>query len=305
MTENSIEPLNRKFSFQNENGSLCFKLGADNIPQLEIQNTQATALISLQGAHLMDWTLKNGEKIIWLSEDAIFAKGKSVRGGIPVCWPWFGAHDNNTSYPAHGFARTVLWQVTETKPLSSGETQITFRLDSSQCDDAIQKMWPQPTVLEYILTLGKTLTLELTTYNNSEQIITLGQALHTYFNVADIAETTVYGLEGRDYLDKPDSFKRKTQSGPVRINAKVDRIYLQTDDDVVIDNTKRKITIKKQGSHSTIVWNPGKKVADNMGDLGENGFMKMLCVESANAAEDTVMIEAGGQHTLRVSYDVT
>ncbi len=305
MTENNIEQLNQNFSFQNENGSLCFKLGADNIPQVEIQNAQARALISLQGAHLLDWTLKNGEKIIWLSEDAVFAKGKSVRGGIPVCWPWFGAHDSNASYPAHGFARTVLWQVAETKSLPSGETQITFRLDSTLCDDVIQKMWPQSIVLDYVLSIGNTLTLELTTYNHSEQTIILGQALHTYFNVGDINHTTVYGLEGRDYLDKPDNFKHKTQSGSVRIDGEVDRIYLQTSDDVSIDNTKRKIIIQKQGSQSTIVWNPGKTVADKMGDLGEDGFMKMLCVESANVAEDTVTIEAGGQHTLRVSYDVT
>ena len=298
----TIEDLNKNFSFQDENNYLIFKNGSGDIPVIEIKNDQASATISLQGAHLLSWKLHNEDDVIWLSKDATFAKGKSIRGGIPICWPWFGAHESNNSFPAHGFARTVLWQVVDTQKTSSDETQITFRLSTNQLNKDIQKMWPQETVAEYRLSISKTLNLELTTFNNSNEAITIGQALHSYFNIQDIRNTTVYGLDGKTYLDKPDNFISKIQNGPVTINNEVDRVYLDTADDVTIDNKKRKIIIKKQGSNSTIVWNPWKDVADKMGDLGEDGYQQMLCVESANAADDTVNINAGESYTLLVTY---
>ena len=299
-----VEQLNKDFAIQQGGNSLRFRMGEGDIPVIEIQNEQASARISLQGAHILSWIPTGEDEVIWVSEDATFAPEKSVRGGIPICWPWFGPHENNAAYPAHGFARTVLWQVTNTQALSEGTTQITFRLEPAQLDKSIQDMWPSATIAEYTLIISKTLSMELTTINNSDQSITIGEALHTYFNVEDLTKTTVYGLEGRDYLDKTDGFKRKTQTGPVTINAEVDRVYLQTQDDVIIDNTKRKIIIKKQGSQSTIVWNPWQAAAEKMGDLGKDGYLQMLCVESANAAEDSVNINAGESHRLLVTYAI-
>ena len=304
MNASSIEELNKQFSFQDGSHALVIKSGKGDLPVIEIKNEQATATIVLQGAHVFSWVPMGEDEVIWVSDDAKFAPGKSVRGGVPVCWPWFGPHETNAAYPAHGFARTVCWQVTDAKSLSAGETQVTFKLDSQQLDEDIQPMWPQATVAELRLTIANTLTIELTTFNNSDQSITIGQALHTYFNVENVANTTVYGLEGKDYLDKTDNFARKTQAGPITISAEVDRVYLQTPDDVIIDDKKRKIIIKKQGSQSTVVWNPWIDVATKMGDLGKDGYLKMLCVESANAAEDTVSIPAGKSHTLRVIYQI-
>ncbi len=304
MKSPGIEHLNNSFSFQSGNHRLYFKTGKGDIPVVEIQNEQASASISLQGAHVLSWIPVGEDEVIWVSDAATFTQGKSLRGGIPICWPWFGAHENNVAYPAHGFARTSLWQVIHTQPLPTGETQITFKLETSQLDQDMQAMWPHSTVAEYRLTIGKTLTLELTTFNHSDQSITIGQALHTYFSVDDVTNTTVYGLEGKDYLDKPDSFKRKTQTGPITFNTEVDRVYVQTPDDIIIDNKQRKIIIKKQGSQSTVVWNPWQQVAEKMGDLGKDGYLKMLCVESANAAEDTISIKAGNSYKLLVIYTV-
>jgi glucose-6-phosphate 1-epimerase len=300
----NLEQLNREFALQGHNIDLQFKTGEGDIPVASILNELASASISLQGAHLLSWIPAGQEDVIWMSKDAIFTTGKSVRGGIPVCWPWFGAHETNTDFPAHGFARTVLWQVINTQQLASGETQITFELDTAKLDNKLRDYWPQATTVQYSLTIGQSLTLVLTTTNNSAKNITLGQALHTYFNVQDVALTRVLGLEGRDYLDKPDNFKRKNQTGPITIHREVDRIYLQTPDDVIIENPQRKIAIKKQGSRSTVVWNPWQQVAQRMGDLGEKGYLSMLCVESANAAQDTVIIEPGEQHKLWVQYQV-
>lgn len=304
MNTPSIEQLNTEFSLENANAVLRFKMGDGGIPIVEVQNEQATAVISLQGAHLLSWVPAGDREVIWVSEDASFAPGKSVRGGVPICWPWFGPHEKEASYPAHGFARTVPWQVTHTRQLSGGETQISFELDTSKLDEKYQLMWPQPTVAEYTLTIAKKLTIELTTINKSEQSVNLGQALHTYFNVEDLTKVTVTGLENKDYLDKTDNFSRKTQAGAVTVSSEVDRIYVQTADDVVIDNQQRKIIIKKQGSRSTVIWNPWKEAAEKMGDLGADGYLKMLCVESANAADDTVNINAGERFTLLVTYEV-
>ena len=300
----NIEQLNKNFSFANEFHSLIFKIGKGGIPVVEIKNDQSSAAISLQGAHVLSWVPAGEDDVIWLSDEAKFAVGKSVRGGVPICWPWFGPHEENAAYPAHGFARTVLWQVIKTEAISAGETQITFQLDTRQLDDSLQAMWPLPTIAEYRLTIAKTLTMELTTFNHSDQLMNIGQALHTYFKVDDVSCTKVLGLEGKDYLDKTDGFTRKTQVGAVTISEEVDRVYLETADDLIINDNKRKIVITKQGSESTVVWNPWKEIADKMGDLGEDGYLEMLCVESANAMEDTVDIEAGGSYSLRVTYEL-
>lgn len=299
-----VEELNNRFSFNDDGQSLYFEMGEGGIPVVKINNSEASATISLQGAHLFSWVPSDEEEVIWLSSAATFASGKSLRGGIPICWPWFGAHATDSSFPAHGFARTVLWDVAETRPLPGGETQIVFKLDTSALGENTQAMWPLNCEVFYRVTVAKRLSLELTTFNHSDKFMTIGQALHTYFHVNDVSDTVVSGLEGKEYLDKPDNFARKTQTGPVRINAEVDRIYLKTDDDVIIDDQKRKITIKKQGSLSTVVWNPWVDVAEQMGDLGDEGYLQMLCVESANAAEDTVSIKPGDSHTLSVLYQV-
>jgi len=300
----SAEQLNKDFAFNTGNNSLSIISGPAGISQIEIQNRQATARISLQGAHILSWKPKNQTDVIWLSQEANFAAGKSVRGGIPICWPWFGAHQTNQAYPAHGFARTVLWQLTKTSAVSDDETEISLKLVTSQLDASYQAMWPQATTAEYIISIGKKLGLRLITHNHSDQAISIGQALHSYFNVDDISNTAVLGLENKDYLDKTLDFKRNTQHGPVLIEAEVDRIYLQTTEALVIDNKKRKLSITKQGSATTVVWNPGKEVAEKMGDLGDNGYQKMLCVESANAAEDCRQIAAAESHELSVLYEL-
>jgi glucose-6-phosphate 1-epimerase len=299
----NINQLNNQFSLEIGGNELCFIEGKGDALLVEVHNQQASALISLQGAHVLSWIPRGEADVIWLSEDAKFVSGKSVRGGIPICWPWFGAHEVNADFPAHGFARTTDWEVISTEALEDGSTRISFTT-TPQADT--EKMWPADTSVQYQLTVGNKLELELITHNNGTQPITIGQALHTYFKVGDVSKTRLHGLDDTDYLDKPDDFKRKIQHGPVTIDAEVDRIYLDTVSDCVIEDysLKRNIVIIKCGSHSTVVWNPWEKVADNMGDLGKNGYKKMLCVESCNAAEDIVTIEPGKAHQLWVQYEV-
>jgi glucose-6-phosphate 1-epimerase len=282
---------------------VMFREDAGGMTVVEVKNSYSTATIALQGAHVLSWSPVDGHPVIWLSDDARFLPGKSIRGGVPVCWPWFGAHKTESSFPAHGFARTMMWSVVETRTLGNGETRLVFRLVQ---DENTRDMWPYATPLECRITVGKTLDIDLVTSNTGNVPVVIGDALHTYFNVADVRQVSIYGLEGCPYLDKLDSFKRKQQSGAVKIDQEVDRIYLESEQDCIIEDPgfARRIKISKRGSHSTVVWNPWAKTAASMGDLGENGYLNMVCVETANAAYDIVTIAPGDEHHLWSRYQV-
>lgn len=295
----NLDALNKQFGIS---GEVVFKEGPGGQPVVEVCNQSATATIVLQGAHLIAWAPNGEQQVIWLSQDAKFAKGKSIRGGVPVCWPWFGPHDSNKDFPAHGYARMVPWEVTEAST-DQGITRIGFRIVQ---DEKAKAMWPHDCELEMVYSIGKKLGIQLRTRNTGNQAFVIGEALHTYFEVGDVSRMTIDGLEGCPYLDKVDNFKRKQQSGAVSINEEVDRIYLESAADCVINDPvmQRRIRIEKQGSQSTIVWNPWIEKANQMGDLGPNGYLKMICVESANAAEDVVNIAPGKEHCLSVSYSI-
>ncbi len=308
MTQPNIKQLNKKFALNSSINQLNIVEGKGGIPLIEVFNAHASALISLQGAHLLSWIPKGEEDVLWLSDDAKFSPGKSIRGGIPICWPWFGQHgfgkpEANLNFPAHGFARTTNWKILCTEALDNGNTRISFSMEPKL---QTAEMWPAETTVQYTVNVGKKLELEIITHNNGKQPVIIGQALHTYFRVGDISNTLLHGLDNTDYLDKPDGFKHKVQYGPVSFEHEVDRIYLNTNRDCVIEDKSlgRKIVIIKCGSNSTVVWNPWQKVAEEMGDMGRDGYKKMLCVESANAAEDVAIIDPGTVHELWVQYEV-
>lgn len=300
MGEMDLNALNERFSAR---GQVRFRKGAGGLTTLEIGNSLAMARIVLQGAHLTAWMPRGERPVIWLSRDAKFAPGKSVRGGVPVCWPWFGAHPKESAYPAHGFARTVPWEVMEARANSNGSTSVSLRLVPTE---DTRKQWPHSTDAELHLNVGKSLVMELLTRNHASEPVTIGQAFHTYFGVSDVRDITIHGLGGCPYLDKLENFARKQQSGPVTIASEVDRIYLESTADCMIDDPrwKRRIRVAKSGSHSTVVWNPWIEKAKQMGDLGHDGYINMVCVESTNAAEDVVTVPPGGTHALRVRYSV-
>ena len=298
-----MELLKENFALTGNNNHLCFTEGKGGIPVIDIKNKFATAIISLQGAHVLSWIPEGEEEVIWVSEDASFAAGKSVRGGVPICWPWFGAHETNKDFPAHGFARTTNWEILCIESLEDGATRVTFTTEPRA---ETEPMWPPATSVHYQVTIGKKLEMELVTHNNGPESVVIGQALHTYFKIGDVSKVLLHGLDDTNYLDKLEGFKQKHQHGPIFIDQEIDRIYLDTVSECVIEDRamKRNIIIKKCGSHSTVVWNPWQETAAKMGDLGEDGYKKMLCVESCNAADDVIEIPSGKTHHLWVQYQV-
>jgi D-hexose-6-phosphate mutarotase len=292
--------LNAQFEI---NGQLAFHEDASGLVVAEINNRLATAALCLQGAHLMTWKpRRQSVPVIWLSRDAKLRAGKSIRGGVPVCWPWFGAHVSEAAFPGHGFARTVSWQVLETGTDPGGATRITMRLMESERTIA---QWNHPCKLELTVIVGDVLRMELATENTGAADFIIGEALHTYFHIGDIGAVRVSGLNGTGYWDKVGNNARATQIGPVEFSGETDRVYTDTTGECVIEDDKlrRRIHVAKSGSSSTVVWTPWTEKAQKMGDMGQpEGWREMVCVESGNAADNLVRVPAGTRHTLIVEY---
>ncbi len=298
---NNLETLNSRFAIA---GHVHFKDAGDGLVVADIVNAHARAVISLQGGHVMTWhPTATSAPVVWLSKLAKIAKGKSIRGGAPVCWPWFGAHETQADLPGHGFARTVAWEVTGTRALDDGSTEIGLTLVQN---DATRAMWAHPSSAEILVNVGKTLRIALTTRNLGDQDVVIGEALHTYLQISDIGQTRVLGLEGCEYMDKAAGGVRKRQQGAIDFTGETDRVYVNTEAACVIEDAglQRRVRITKLGSRSTVVWTPWTEKADKMGDFGPAGWRTMVCVESANALENVVTVKAHGSHTLAVEYSV-
>ena len=295
------EELNKRYAIPNH---VQFKAGEGGLVMAEVANAHSIARIALQGAHLMTWQPHGQQPVVWLSKFAKFAPGKSIRGGVPICWPWFGAHASDSKLPGHGFARTVMWEVLETREAPDGATYLRFALVET---DATRAQWPHPCSVQIEFTIGKTLHIDLVTRNIGPQPFVLGEALHTYFHISDVGQMTIRGLENCEYMDKAGGLSElRKQLNGIRIESEVDRVYMNTASDCIIKDRglHRIIRIAKQGSNSTVVWNPWTEKADKMGDFGAEGYRGMVCVESANALENTVTVEPGATHNLAVRYSV-
>lgn len=277
-------------------GCLSFCEGEGGLTKAVITNQFADAEIFLHGGHLTHFQPKHAQPVIWMSKQAIFSQEKAIRGGVPICWPWFGPHATDSSKPQHGFARSSEWSVIASDALSDGSTRLCLGLES----DGTNPLWSQPFELVFMVTVGARLQLSLTAMNTGSEQVELGAAFHTYFNVGDSRQIKVSGLDGCEYLDKPDDYALKNQVGDIEIDGEVDRVYLETLDDCVIDDPvlKRKIIVSKEGSASTIVWNPWVDNAKAMADFNDDGYQTMVCIESANAANDVRELEPGEAHTL-------
>lgn len=296
----TVQQLNTQFGI---NGQLSFREDASGLIVAEIDNARGSASLCLQGAHLMTWQPKSqAVPVVWLSDDAKLAAGKSIRGGVPVCWPWFGAHATESSFTGHGFARTVPWRVVESGREPNGATRLTLRLVPNE---KTRMQWSHDCNVDLTVIVGATLRMEMTTENTGADDFVIGEALHTYFQIGDIGQVRVTGLAGCEYWDKVGGSNLRKQEGAISFPGETDRVYINTADECVIhdDKLNRRIYIAKSGSMSTVVWTPWAEKANKMGDMGQpDGWREMLCVESANAIDNVVTVAAGTRHTLIVEY---
>ena len=271
---------------------------------IEINNAKAHATISTYSGQVLSYRPKSQkDDLLFVSDRAYYEDGKAIKGGIPVCWPWFGADPDDLGRPAHGFVRNRQWEVTGSESLANGSTKVILGMVDS---NETRKIWPHTFKLSIEITVGDSLKLALVTRNSGDDSIAISQALHTYFYVGDISKVQVLGLDGIDYLDKVDGFAEKTQSGPVTINGEVDRIYKGVTGELVIEDESlgRKIRIASSGCSTAVVWNPWSEIAASMGDLDDDDYKKMICVETANAGPETVEIAAGSEYRLEAEYTI-
>jgi len=300
MEISNITGLNKQFSLPNV---LVFKEGPNGLIYAEIKNDSASAQIFLHGAHITSFIPIGQEPVIFLSSLSQFEPDKAIRGGIPISWPWFADHPTDKTKPAHGFARTSVWQVRETQYFSKDETAITLGLTDNE---NTVLGWDYSFDLEITFRIGKKLNLELIMNNRADEDVTLSAAFHSYYCVQDLSDIAICGLEGCEYIDKVNNFAKKTQDGLLTITRETDRIYLDTKSDCVIEDLglSRKIRIEKSGSNSTVVWNPWMEKARQMKDLGDSDYDRFVCVETTNAGTDLITLAPGEQHKLELKITV-
>jgi glucose-6-phosphate 1-epimerase len=265
------------------------------LERLRITTPAAEAVVYFQGAHVTHYQSRGQAPVLFMSARSRFAAGQPIRGGVPVIFPWFGPHPFDPNAPAHGFARTTAWSLGDVR--RSGEA-VTITLVMGSAKSSVR--------LRYAVTIGAALDLALTVQNQDARALQFQEALHTYLAVSDVGRVSIKGLSGRDYVDKVDGMKRKTQRGALRITGETDRVYLDTSDTVTVDDPgmNRRILVSKEGSSSTVVWNPWVEKAVKMPDFGDDEWTRMLCVETANVADNAVTLAPGATHVMRAMVRV-
>lgn len=285
-------------------GQVEFVSGKGDFPHIQVTNDKATALISVYGGQVLSFQPTGASNdVMFLSENAYYKPGKAIKGGAPVCWPWFGPDPEGKGRPSHGFARNRLWQVKGTEALADGGTQII--LGFSDTDDT-RELWPNSFELAIEITVAEALNIALVSKNTGDQPFDITQALHTYFTIGDITQTKVLGLDGTTYIDKVDDGKVKPQSGAIEVSSEVDRIYQGVPSELSIEDgaLNRRINVTSTGSKTAVVWNPWTDISVKMADLQDDDYSRFICVETTNAAEDVVTVPAGGEYRLETTYAI-
>ena len=257
------------------------------IDTLEIENQYAKATVSLWGAHTLSFIPKrDGRERLFLSEKALFDGSKSIRGGVPVCWPWFGSRQDG--YQAHGYVRTQLWHVLSASD-EANYTEIILAPQSSAGDGF-------EGTAELILTLqiGEKMRISLSTRNTGHSAFSYNAALHTYFSVDDISQTELTGLSGI-YSDKPLDWAEFETPSPYLFTGETDRVHLNPVERVNIKQPNYSTLVESYGHDSLVVWNPWSEIATSMVDMDNDGYQKMLCVETA--VTQGITIEPSETHT--------
>jgi len=296
-----IAELNDRFGIGNQ---LAFVSGPGELIQAVVDSPKAQATISTYAGQVLSFQPASAqEDLLFVSEKAYRQAGKAIKGGIPICWPWFGSDPNGKGGPGHGMARASQWQVTGSQQLDNGDIELRLGFAIEPGD---YEYWSAPLSLELVVTVGEALSLAMLTTNNSDSAVQLTQGFHTYFAVGDIANVAVDGLDGVNYIDKLNDSAEVTQSGSVSITGEADRIYHGKIGELTIDDSSlaRRIHIQQEGSASAVLWNPWGDTAKAMADLDDQDYQRFICVETVNAGPDVVPVPAGGQTRLAVSYRI-
>jgi glucose-6-phosphate 1-epimerase len=282
--------------------------GPAGTPVLDVKTDQCEARVSAYGAQVATWAPVTAGDVVarpglFCSPRAAWGSGKAIRGGVPVCFPWFGPRAGDPQpggrpSPAHGFARTRPWFVERVEQADNGRVDVTFLLVS---DDDTLAVWPHAFEARLTASLGTSLSVTLEVKNVDDAAFDYEVALHTYLTVADVAQIELHGLEGTRFFDKVDGGKEKHHGRePLRFAGETDAVFVGTKQSVVVvdKGLSRSIRVDKTGSNATVVWNPWLVKATAMTDLGGDAWRSFVCVEAANVRPAAVTLSPGATHAI-------
>jgi glucose-6-phosphate 1-epimerase len=295
----NIDELNRRYASP---GAAQITAGNGDFLRVSINTPASTGEIYLHGAHLTSWRPAGGEEVIFLSSRSQFEPGKAIRGGIPVCFPWFRNKVDDPKAPSHGFVRTKDWQLDDVEMRGDG---VMVSL-STTSDEGTKARWPHDFHLLHRVILGVALTQELVVSNTGTTPLRFEEALHTYYRVGGAEAIRISGLDGVTYLDNTDSNREKRQAGDIVFTAQTDSAYMDTTHAVEIADPvlHRRIRLTKQNSRTTVVWNPWSTGAQSLADLGDDEWRAMACVEASNMRAYAVDLAPGQQHIMKTVIQV-
>ncbi len=266
----------------------------DQVKAVRIDHPLASAVISLHGAHLLSFIPAGSQDLIWISEQALFDGKAAIRGGVPVCWPWFG----RVAAPAHGFARTSTWELNQHRENDQGVIVELGLTDSAET----HSVWPHKFNATLRIEVSQSLTLTLDVENSDTQPWQFSGALHTYLNLGDIAQATTTGM-GPTYLDSLQQGIECNGDSSLTLSDTIDRVYNAPEKVITVNDPvfERTINVINQGHNSAVLWNPWAEGAKAMGDMQDDGYKTMLCVEStwhAASLEQGKTLQPGERHQL-------
>lgn len=296
---NQIDALNASFAIPEIAKIVA---GSGGLPKIQISSPAASAEIYLHGAQLTSWRPAGSEEVIFLSRQSRWEEGRAIRGGIPICFPWFRAKSDDPKAPAHGVVRTKSWRLDS---LTQQQDSVIVTL-STESDAESRKWWPFEFRIVHRITVGSELKLELIVTNTGPASFHFEEALHTYNRVGDAERLSIIGLDGVAFLDNRDGNKLKLQSGDALLTRDTDNAYLNTQSAVEIADPvlDRRIRLEKQNSLTTVVWNPWKEDAAKLADLGDDEWRQMACVEASNILSGAVALGPGAEHTMTAIISV-
>ena len=271
--------------------------GNGGLPKVSVTAAAAAGEMYLLGAEVTSWKPGGRDEVLFVSSASKWEDGKAIRGGVPICFPWFGNKGDDPKAPAHGFVRARAWKL-ESIVRSGDAVTVGMSIGS---DEGTKKLWPADFRLVHRATFGAELTMELEMTNTGAWPLRFEEALHTYFRVGDITKARVHGLDGVRYVDKTDGFKEKTQQGDVVVAKETDNVYLDTAGATEIEEPvhRRRIRVSKENSLATVVWNPWIEKTKGMSDMGADEWKGFVCVETCNVGKHGVTLAPGAQHRMK------
>ena len=295
----AVEELDRQFGMP-EVARICE--GEGGLPRIQISNSRARGEMYLHGAQVTSWKPAGNDEVLFLSTKSRWQEGQAIRGGIPICFPWFRAKADDPKAPAHGFVRTRSWHL---ESIVQEEPGVVVNM-SIESDDQTRRWWPADFHLLYHVVFGSELTLELTCSNTGKADLRFEEALHTYNRVSDVANVRLQGLDAVQFLDNTDSNRAKVQQGDVTIASTTDNAFMGTHNDVDLIDPKlgRYIRLKKANSGTTVVWNPWSEGGARLRDLSDGEWTQFLCVEASNILGASVSLAPGEKHKMTAVLSV-